>query len=91
MRSRIVLAVVVALALLLPPSVGATGSNDQQLVEAAAERDGRTVRALLSDGVDVNSSRADGTTALHWAVHRDDLELVELLVQARRRRGREHR
>ena len=31
---------------------------------------------------DVNAAEADGTTALHWAVHRDDLATVDLLLSA---------
>ena len=31
---------------------------------------------------DVNRAEADGTTALHWAVQADDLELVTLLLRA---------
>ena len=31
---------------------------------------------LIASGADVNERAADGTTALHWAVHRGDLDLV---------------
>ncbi|HWK54439.1 MAG TPA: ankyrin repeat domain-containing protein [Hyphomicrobiales bacterium] len=44
----------------------------------AGERD--TVLALIDDGTDVNQPSADGTTALHWAVYRQDAELVEMLL-----------
>ena len=40
------------------------------------------MRALLKQQVDVNAAEADGTTALHWAVHRDNLETVDLLLTA---------
>ena len=32
--------------------------------------------------MDVNAAEADGTTALHWASYRDDLESAELLIRA---------
>ncbi len=35
---------------------------------------------LLAAGADVNERSADGTTALHWAAHRGDYELVALLL-----------
>jgi ankyrin repeat protein len=51
------------------------------LVEAAKKADQQAVRTLLkSQPGDVNTPSADGTTALHWAVHRDDLEMVDALL-----------
>lgn len=40
------------------------------------------LRALIQKKVDVNAPDGDGTTALHWASYRDDLESVELLIRA---------
>ena len=57
-------------------------SAQSPLIEAVTEGDVRSVRALLSDGADVDASEVDGTTALHWAVHRDDQDLAELLIEA---------
>ena len=42
----------------------------------------RTPRPCARCGVDVNAAAPDGATALHWAVHRDDLTLVDLLLDA---------
>ncbi len=56
---------------------------DLRLLEAAKSRDGQTLRALLKEGVDVNTARADGATPLFWAVHWDDAEAVDLLLKAR--------
>jgi ankyrin repeat protein len=36
---------------------------------------------LIAEGTDVNERSADGTTALHWAAHHGDLELVERLLE----------
>ena len=40
------------------------------------------ISKLLSSGTDVNSKLNDGSTALHWAVLRDQQEAVELLLDA---------
>ena len=40
------------------------------------------VRGFLNGQAEVNASGADGTTALHWAVRRGDLETVQLLIDA---------
>ncbi len=37
--------------------------------------------ALITGKADVNQRAADGTTALHWAVYKKDLALVELLIK----------
>ena len=52
------------------------------LVDAVKSGDRATALALLAARVDVNAAEADGTTALHWAAHRNDLELVERLLAA---------
>jgi len=40
------------------------------------------VRALLQRKADVNAADPDGTTALHWAAYRDDVETADLLIRA---------
>jgi uncharacterized protein len=39
-------------------------------------------RALLAERADPNDADADGTTALHWAVHHADAELAKTLLDA---------
>jgi len=51
-----------------------------QLAEAARRQDMATVRALVDRGADLNVWSADGTPALHWAIHFDDLQTARLLV-----------
>jgi uncharacterized protein len=65
--------------------VAATGGSlavETTLPEAVKNRDVARVRALLQQRVDVNAPEADGTTALHWAAHRDDLQTADLLLSA---------
>jgi ankyrin repeat protein len=52
------------------------------LINAVKAADKTRVRSLLDQRVDVNAPQADGTTALHWAAERDDLEMVEQLIRA---------
>ncbi len=68
--------------LLAAASLATAAGPDLRLVTAAAEQDKAAVRALLKQGVDVNTARADGATALLWAAHWDDLETVDLLLRA---------
>ena len=68
--------------LLLTASLAAAAGADLRLVNAAAEQDREAVIALLGEGVDVNTPRADGATALLWATHWDDLATVDLLLRA---------
>ncbi len=62
-------------------SFGATG-RDLPLIEAVKAKDPATVRSLLQRHVDVDGSEPDGTTALHWAVHHNDSDIVALLLEA---------
>ena len=40
------------------------------------------VRTLLAKRVDPNVAETDGTTALHWAAHHDNLAAADLLIKA---------
>jgi uncharacterized protein len=60
----------------------AAAGADVRLVDAVQARDGTTARALLQQHVDVNARQPDGSTALHWATHWDDLDLVDQLLRA---------
>lgn len=63
-------------------SAGIAAAGRPPLVEAVKSGDHTALRALLQKKTDVNIAEADGTTALHWASHRDDLESVQLLLRA---------
>ena len=72
----------IGLLLLLSNSLAAAGAPDLRLVNAAAEENTQAVRALLDEGVDVNTPASDGVTALLWAAHWDNLEVADLLITA---------
>jgi uncharacterized protein len=55
---------------------------DTKLPEAAKHGDRAGVRALLAAHANVNAAEVDGTTAIHWAVQNDDLELAQVLIQS---------
>jgi uncharacterized protein len=64
---------------------GAGAAADLRLIQAVKNRDLESVNALLKErpaGLDVNATQGDGATALHWAVHRDDLAMADLLIRA---------
>src|SRR6185436_18933794 len=52
------------------------------IVDAARAGDANQVRAFVEKKVDVNTRASDGATALHWAVNRDDLKMVDMLLAA---------
>lgn len=62
--------------------VGATAAEPPALLDAARSADAAALRALLQKKLDVNVSDADGTTALHWASYRDEVESADLLIRA---------
>jgi ankyrin repeat protein len=66
--------------LLLAASLTFGAVGDLRLIDAVKKSDARTVRSLITAKVDVNSTDVDGSTALHWAVQRENVELVDLLL-----------
>ena len=75
----LMIAVACSVGLMTPVDVEA---QDRRLVAAAADQDRPRVDTLIEEGVDVDVARADGSTALLWAAHWDDLEVAELLLAA---------
>src|SRR6185436_3848305 len=73
--------------------VTAAAAATPEVADAAMRGDREAVRTALARKADVNAAQVDGTTALHWAVEREDVELTELLliagarVSARTREG----
>ena len=52
------------------------------LIDAVKHADAAAVRALLQKSGDVNATELDGSTALHWAVQKDALDIVDQLLRA---------
>ena len=54
----------------------------QELIDAARHQNSAAVQSLLNDGADPDVRQADGATALHWAVYREDVDMVDALIEA---------
>jgi ankyrin repeat protein len=52
------------------------------VADAAMQGNREAVRAAIARKADVNVPQIDGTTALHWAAERDDLDMADLLIRA---------
>ena len=68
--------------LALMMSAGVADAATSDVADAAQKGNRAAVRALLQQKADVNGRQIDGTTALHWAVRGDDLEMADLLMRA---------
>jgi ankyrin repeat protein len=62
--------------------VADTAPIDLRLLQAVKSGDVESVRGLVKQGVDVNAAQGDGATVLHWAAHRDDLPIADLLIRS---------
>jgi len=67
---------------LLLASAGLLAAPASEVADAAMKGNKGAVRALLQRNANVNAPQIDGTTALHWAVRADDLELTQMLLRA---------
>ena len=76
-RSRLL-----ALSALAALAAGTVAYAEPALVDAARDGDTKAAIALIDAGADVNAPSADKSTALLWAIHRDDGVLVERLLKA---------
>lgn len=73
---------VTILFILLLATAVALADDDLQLVDSARHGDNAAVARLIGQSAGVDKSAPDGTTALHWAAHRDDLKIAGLLLSA---------
>jgi ankyrin repeat protein len=56
--------------------------DDSRLPDAAMRKDRAGVLSLLKQRAKVNASQADGSTALAWAAHWNDIAMAEALLKA---------
>ena len=68
---------IVSLSALVVASSAASADSLPELVELDERAAALT---LIRAGADVDERSVDGTTALHWAAHKGDVELVDLLL-----------
>ena len=68
-----------ALLLLTLPAAAFAGSP---LIDAVRDDDAPAALKLIESGTDVRAALSDGTTALHYAAHNGNLELVNRLLKA---------
>jgi ankyrin repeat protein len=61
---------------------GTALAETPQIVQALKSGDRTAVLGLAKQKTQANAAEPDGTTALHWAVRQDDLELVDRLLRS---------
>jgi ankyrin repeat protein len=69
-------------ALLMLSLCGCVYAADSTAADAAQRRDWLALRAAIRQHAGVNAAQPDGTAALHWAAHWNDVETVKLLLAA---------
>ena len=73
---------IASVAITLLMAWGLCAASRSEVADAAMQGDKSALRTLLQQKADVNAPQADGTTALHWAVRANDLEMTEMLLRA---------
>ncbi len=69
----------------LAVALASAHASSLPLIDAVRDGNHATAFELIGGKTDVNAADNNGTTALHWAVHNNDLPLVERLLKARAR------
>jgi ankyrin repeat protein len=67
--------------LVLMFGVASANAAPADVADAAMRGDRAAIRAAVARKADLNVPQVDGSTALHWAVERDDVEMVDLLIR----------
>src|SRR4051812_12657142 len=82
MKTRSLGLAALGLSLFLLPVVVAGAGGDTTVADAAMNRDLSGMRDLIARNADVKAARTDGSTALHWAIHWEAADAVDLLLKA---------
>jgi uncharacterized protein len=61
---------------------GTTSGAGSEIADAAQNGDRAAIQKLIRQKADVNAAQVDGATALHWAVYRDDADILDMLIRA---------
>jgi ankyrin repeat protein len=64
----------------LATSLFAASSTDIRLFDAVKNSNKAAIKSALAQHPDLSATESDGSTALHWAVRKDDVETVNLLI-----------
>jgi len=67
---------------MMAASVAVAQTGAVRLPDAARTQDTSTVRSLIEQKVDINARSSDGSTALLWSSHWNDIESAALLLRA---------
>ena len=60
----------------------ASNGRDITLIDVVKNQNANAAAALIKQHVDVHAAEGDGSTALHWAAHWDDVATADLLIRA---------
>ncbi len=69
-------------AMVVATGLGVAAQSPSPLADAAQRQDKKAVQSLLAKKADVQATKADGATALHWAAYTEDAEITGLLLHA---------
>jgi ankyrin repeat protein len=79
---RLSFPILLPLPILLPTALLASVSAPAGIIEAVQQQNHVALRAMLKAGANPNTAEEDGTTALAYAAHFNDLESVRILLRA---------
>ena len=82
MKTRVAVAVVVALTMAMTVSGLTAAPSDTPVADAARRGELALVRTLLQEGADVNAAHGDGLSALHWAAVHGDGQMAAMVMHA---------
>ena len=71
----------ISVVLLAGAMVATAAAPDIRLVDAVKHSDKAAIKALLPQKIDPNVQDVDGSTALHWAARKDDVETAAALIK----------